>query len=45
MAFFWVQQYYTLPVIFEGLGMGDEPPLRPDPVLTDLEDNLTGSLS
>ncbi|KAJ4570305.1 hypothetical protein HRR88_001153 [Exophiala dermatitidis] len=27
MAFIWVQQYFTLPVIFEGLGMGDEPPL------------------
>jgi RNA recognition motif-containing protein len=29
MAVFWVQHYYTLPVIFEDFGMGDEVPPRP----------------
>jgi hypothetical protein len=28
MAVFWVQQFFTLPVIFENIGMGDEPPRR-----------------
>ena len=28
MAVFWVQQFFTLPVIFENTGMGDEPPQR-----------------
>ena len=26
MAVFWVQQYFTLPVIYEDIGMGDEVP-------------------
>ena len=28
MAIFWVQHYYTLPIIFEDFGMGDELPPR-----------------
>jgi hypothetical protein len=28
MAVFWVQQFFALPVIFENIGMGDEPPQR-----------------
>ena len=28
MAVFWVQQFFTLPVIFENIGMGDVPPER-----------------
>jgi len=35
MAVFWVQHYYTLPVIFEDLGMGDELPHRQQHQLTD----------
>ena len=36
MAVFWVQQYFTLPVIFEHPGMGDEPSHRHQPALTEL---------
>jgi hypothetical protein len=28
MAVFWVQRFYTLPIIFENIGMGNEPPQR-----------------
>ena len=38
MAVFWIQQYYTLPVIFEHLGMGDELPNRRQPQLIDETD-------
>jgi hypothetical protein len=31
MAVFWVQQFFTLPVIFENFRMGDEPPQRRRP--------------
>jgi hypothetical protein len=31
MAIFWVQQFFTLPVIFQNSGMGDEPPQRHQP--------------
>jgi hypothetical protein len=31
MAVFWVQQFFTLPVIFENFEMGDEPPQRRRP--------------
>ena len=33
MAVFWVQQLFTLPVIYEHLGMGDELPYRRQPPL------------
>ena len=33
MAVFWVQQLFTLPVIYEHLGMGDELPHRRQPAL------------
>jgi len=39
MAVFWVQHYYTLPIIFEDLGMGNEPPHGRQPQLTDDADD------
>lgn len=45
MALFWVQQFYTLPVIFEGLAMGDVPPLRQSLASNEHQDNPRGSLS
>lgn len=39
MAVFWVQHYYTLPVIFEDLGMGNELPHRRQPQLTEDSDD------
>jgi hypothetical protein len=45
MAVFWVQHYYTLPIIFEDLGMGDEIPHRRKPQLTDdLDDQQRGTI-
>ena len=39
MAVFWVQHYYyTLPIIFEDLGMGDELPHRRQTQLTNEAD-------
>lgn len=39
MAVFWVQQFFTLPIIFEDFGMGDELPhhRRQVPILKDLD--------
>jgi hypothetical protein len=28
MAVFWVQRFYTLPIVIENIGMGNEPPQR-----------------
>lgn len=39
MAVFWVQHYYTLPIIFEDLGMGNERPHGRQPQLTDDADD------
>jgi hypothetical protein len=39
MAVFWVQHYYTLPIIFEDFGMGNELPQGRQPQLTDDTDD------
>lgn len=44
MAVFWVQHYYTLPVIFENIGMGDEFPPRPNITMNDGEINQSRGL-
>lgn len=40
MAVFWVQHYYTLPIVFEDIGMGDEPPLRQNIPMSSGDGNL-----
>ncbi len=44
MAVFWVQHYYTLPIIFEDFGMGDEPQLRQNLISQDSDEQLSRGL-
>lgn len=44
MAVYWVQHYFTLPVIFEDIGMGDEQQNRRLPALMlDTDPNQRGT--